>query len=454
MTTMKDDTQIRLSRRKVLGGVGAIGLASAGAGLGTTAYFSDEESFTDNSLTAGELDLFVHVDYSEDQGDYAQYSTPDGTYINGGVVGGGDGDPLQIEVEDLKPGDSGSGELCFSIVDNPAYMWMCGQLTENAQNGTTEPEQETLDGMYETVPDEGQLGDAMQVTVSYCSDGEAGETVIGDEIVSGSLNDVMAALATGVPLAGDGNVDAGVENRPTFEGVEQPFVEGTPNTAETCICFEWEVPTEVGNEIQTDSVMFDFSFYAEQARHNDGTANPCIDESYSAEYNNPDGIAQPIPDGVVQVDVTYGEKCVVYGVTFDEPDGSQYSLADPNFANSNFSLPFDADSDGTYDFQVAWNVNGNDGFHYSGVDSAPNWEKDTGTGWSTLPAGFTAVKMGNQAVICVPRALLEANDDTFVFGFNAGAGGEQPSVSIPTAGPYSSNGNFTSSENGLGAMLQ
>ncbi|WP_240729979.1 SipW-dependent-type signal peptide-containing protein [Halalkalirubrum salinum] len=52
-----------LSRRKLLGGLGAIGVASTGAGLGTSAYFSDEESFEDNSLEAGQLDL--NVDWEE-----------------------------------------------------------------------------------------------------------------------------------------------------------------------------------------------------------------------------------------------------------------------------------------------------------------------------------------------------------------------------------------------------
>ena len=124
----------------MIGGLGAIGVASAGAGLGTTAFFSDSESFEENTLTAGELDLFVHVDYEEDQGSFAQYSTPPGTFINGGVVGESvsddgtgisieQGDPLSIQVEDLKPGDSGEGKFCFSIVFNPAYMWMCGELT-------------------------------------------------------------------------------------------------------------------------------------------------------------------------------------------------------------------------------------------------------------------------------------------------------------------------------------
>jgi len=450
---MNDDT-IGLSRRKMLVGLGAVGVASAGAGLGTTAYFNDTESFENNTLTAGELDLFVHVDYSEDQGSYAQYSTPDGTYIDGNVVGGGDGDPLSIQVSDLKPGDSGEGNFCFSIVDNPAYMWMCGELTANDENGQNEPEAAVDDTVGEGM---GELADAMEVTVSYCTE-DNGELVVGEEIVSGSLADVMLALRAGVPLYGDGMPNAPIANRTPFQGVDSPFVTDdgneVPNIAEQCVCFEWEVPVEVGNEIQTDSVAFDFEFYAEQARHNDGTTNPCVDEEYAADYVNPDGIDQPIPDGVARVGVSYGDDDVVYAVTFDEPAGSQYSLADPSFASTNFSLPFDADNDGTYDFQVAWNAQGNDEFLYSGVETGPNWEKDTSTGWSALPAGITAVKSGSQALISVPRSTLEANDDNYVFGFNAGAGGEQPSVSVPTGGPYSPVNNFTSSQNGQSTTLQ
>ncbi|WP_144800037.1 choice-of-anchor W domain-containing protein [Halorubrum depositum] len=269
---MNDDT-IGLSRRKMLVGLGAVGVASAGAGLGTTAYFNDTESFENNTLTAGELDLFVHVDYSEDQGSYAQYSTPDGTFIDGNVVGGEeDGEPLSIQVSDLKPGDSGEGEFCFSIVDNPAYMWMCGELTANDENGQSEPEMDADETGGDPGEGMGELADAMEVTVSYCTpDGEG-----GNEIVSGSLADVMNALSAGVPLYGDGNPDAPIANRPAFDGVEEPFVDDVPNVSDQCVCFEWVVPTTVGNEIQTDSVAFDFEFYAEQARHNDGTNNPCI----------------------------------------------------------------------------------------------------------------------------------------------------------------------------------
>ncbi|WP_256298236.1 SipW-dependent-type signal peptide and vWA domain-containing protein [Haloarchaeobius salinus] len=54
---------IGLSRRKILAGIGAAGVASVGAGLGTSAYFNDVESFDGNTIAAGELDL--KVDWEE-----------------------------------------------------------------------------------------------------------------------------------------------------------------------------------------------------------------------------------------------------------------------------------------------------------------------------------------------------------------------------------------------------
>ena len=289
--TDNDIDPIGVSRRRVLGGLGTIGVTSAGAGLGTTAFFSDSESFENNTLTAGELDLYVHFNYDEDQGSFAQWSTPPGTYVQGGVIGQGVSDPetgisleegesISVRVEDLKPGDSGTGGFCFSIVDNPAYMWMCGGLTANDQNGFTDPELDVLnpDGDATSDPDgEGQLADAIQLSASYCPrNGTPGEV-----IVSGSLRDVMAALRAGIPLYGDGDPTQPIANRQPFEGVETPFTDAffgmeVPNIASTCVCFEWSVPEDVGNEIQTDSVAFDFEFYAEQERHNDGTTNPCV----------------------------------------------------------------------------------------------------------------------------------------------------------------------------------
>ena len=57
---MSDDdsgSTIELNRRRVLAGLGTIGLASAGAGAGTMALFSDTETSSGNAVQAGTLDL-------------------------------------------------------------------------------------------------------------------------------------------------------------------------------------------------------------------------------------------------------------------------------------------------------------------------------------------------------------------------------------------------------------
>ena len=448
---MNDDT-IGISRRQALLGLGAVGVASAGAGIGTTAYFSDEETFADNQLTAGELDLFVHVDYSENQGDYAQWSTPPGTYIDGNSVGDGvEGDALRIEVDDLKPGDSGEGMLCFSVVDNPAYLWMCGELTANDENGQTEPEAIVDETGGDPGEGDGELADAMHVTLSYCTEGEEGYD-IGEEIVSGSLGDVLAVLRAGVPLYGDGNPDAPVANRPSFEGVSAPMVEGEVNAAETCVCLHWEVPTEVGNEIQTDSVMFDFSFYAEQARHNDGTNNPCADESFSAPYINDDGNATQV-DGTLRLDVDYGTDTVAYRVQMDDPDGGP-KLSDPLNSVTNVWVPFDVDEDGTTDFQLQWYPGG-------GLPDDPFGSKTVAGGsWGSqngLPTGASGTQVGEYVVFVVPRSLIDVGNDTYTVGAHMSAGGEAPYAAISTesaTGEIVPSGAWTSSQYFLNASLQ
>ena len=483
-----DDTNdnLGLSRRKLLAGLGVVGVASAGAGLGTTAYFSDEESFANNSLTAGELDL--KLDYratyaggtgriDEINGWYSDsgpgepfdvVEEEDGVYLIGEVPSIEEADSWEDEVqtrdfclpevdlvngddipvfvlEDVKPGDCGEVTISLHICDNPSWVWMNGELTENAQNDYSEPELEALAdlGLGTDDPDgEGQLADAIDVTMWYdencnnvyepggetggplcvqivldasgsmsgnrntqaingaktlaesilqdgpagsrvgvtffsasgydqsaqviqtltddlqdvldaidtlpangsntaigegieaaqsdlenCDDDESptmivltdgdnnagtnpgvaadgakadgttiyalgvggaqvstlneissdpdeeyvffasdddaleqafgllGETLLGESIIfEGSLLDAMAALEDGIAL--DGN--RATETREPFDG-----------GLTQCIGFEWCLPTDVGNEVQTDSVMFDLGFYAEQFRHND-----------------------------------------------------------------------------------------------------------------------------------------------------------------------------------------
>ncbi|WP_340098331.1 choice-of-anchor W domain-containing protein [Salinibaculum salinum] len=251
-----------LSRRKMLAGLGAVGLASTGAGLGTSAYFSDREAFTNNTLTAGSLDLRVVYDTSYDSGGAVQNMADS-------AMGTQDGEPAGMfyDLQDVKPGDSGHVKFCFEIVDNPSYMWACGDLTQN-ENGLTEPEAEVDD-----TPDQGELAENIEARLVYCEEDDD-EIIEGEEIAAGTMVDIFAALATGVPFDGDGTAGLEPGEQSSYDD-EVVVEEGADYITGPCVCLFWEIPTSVGNVIQSDSMTMDFEFHAVQSRHNDGSANPC-----------------------------------------------------------------------------------------------------------------------------------------------------------------------------------
>ena len=202
---------IGLSRRTVLAGLGAVGVASAGAGLGTTAYFNDTESFEGNQLTAGQLDLLVDWQQTYDFGEGRQFVSahPDhdgdgeqSVEIDGDVFSYSDfpdeededsnganlpvlncdnipplseadfgtdpvtGEEMEtlVQLTDVKPGDSGEITFSLHLCDNPGYIWMqAGNVSEDGGAGT-EPE-------LLVDPDNlGDLGDAIQATLWYDED--------------------------------------------------------------------------------------------------------------------------------------------------------------------------------------------------------------------------------------------------------------------------------------------
>lgn len=475
---MSKENKLKLSRRKMLASAGAIGAASAGAGLGTSAYFSDQESFDENTLTAGELDLKLdyratyaggpgrldEIDAMYDDFDVEEVDDEEGTYLVGEIPEIEEGDLWEDEVQDtdfcdpdvglingdempvftlddVKPGDAGEVTVSLHICDNPAWLYMGGELTENAENGQTDPETEVDESGGDLGDGAGELADAIETTVWYdenCNnvlDGEGegdGDAVCVQMVIddSGSMsgpriqntrsgakslaetvlnanpdnkvgvtrfdtsastpqsltdnlsaiesaidNDVQAGGGTNAQAGvdegqaeleencpeghkkvmvvfGDGDIntdgqsakDAGIEifaigvggaslsdleglaSEPTDEhvflgandeAIEQLFAQVGETITEGeevitsgtlaevmadledgvaldgdrssedrdpfmpsmthCLGFEWEVPADVGNKIQTDSVGFDLAFGAEQYRHNENPQNPFAD---------------------------------------------------------------------------------------------------------------------------------------------------------------------------------
>lgn len=233
-----DDKKIGLSRRKLLAGLGAVGVASAGAGLGTTAYFNDEETFANNILQAGEFDLKVdwqHTYYGAMEDDvYAEAGRP---YVSAFPDSDGDGvrdelmtrseiadaetdltveeaeeayraqfadlpndfdEPL-INLDDVKPGDSGCVSLSLHLFDNPGHIWLGARNVSMSENGQTEPEAE----VDETAEGDGELAEKVNARLWY-DDGNC-ELDSGFE---GDTAEVVAVLDRSGSMDNDTNEDA------------------------------------------------------------------------------------------------------------------------------------------------------------------------------------------------------------------------------------------------------
>ena len=346
-----------LSRRKALAALGTIGVAGAGAGMGTSALFSDEENFNGNTLVAGELNLLV--DYWTSQNTNTSSAAIDDGQANNDTIQGDVS--AEYVLGDVKPGDGGFLVFCPKIVDNEAYLWAGSSGLTDFENGYTEPELDVDPDADDstTVDDddpgdgEGELSEKIQITsVSYCEyDEPDGEytgpydnpredpaNYTGSELNNPygdyTLADLILELQTGFRISDN-------------EDGTYPASSGSDTQEGPCLCVEWEIPDTVGNVIQSDSVEFDIQFAAVQSRNVSDPAqeNPFVDAVLESDATG--GIRETDnwitakvsagPTTVVQVDLD-GE---VYG-------GGSSGLGEwPSNANSYFmEANIDIDNDG------------------------------------------------------------------------------------------------------------
>jgi predicted ribosomally synthesized peptide with SipW-like signal peptide len=337
--------EFSLSRRKALAALGTIGVASAGAGLGTSAYFSDQETFENNQLTAGTLDMKVaateyYSDWSPDEAEFAGMASDEastdirlppgtdqndaqaialdldddyggdgdvygaffetletGNDVNGGVAAAEDGGlcgtgsdadgPMIIDVGDVKPGDFGGAQFAFELCDNPGYVWLTGGLRDASENGVTEPEADDADEEDGVV----ELLDEIQVaygvgpidgSTSAFEDTDAGFQPVEQYTLREFLNRI--GNQPGTELS-DGTMNAEMGGGTG----EQGCFAGSPDDGSEVhqVSVVWWLPIDHGNEVQSDSVTFDLGFYTEQCRHNDGEG--MAPEATSLSIDSPQG---------------------------------------------------------------------------------------------------------------------------------------------------------------------
>jgi predicted ribosomally synthesized peptide with SipW-like signal peptide len=193
----------KMISKKILASVFVISMLAFAIGWGTYSYFSDTETSSGNKFSAGTLDLKVD----------------------------GKDNPLDVyfNVADVKPGDSGSKTIALKndgTIEGTAKIHI--KNVANSEGTNPEPETDTAEP--------GDLGKYLVLKIWYDAEGDGFEA--DDLIVTDEVNDLNSVLTTLGPL-------------------------GAGQTRNVKI--DWELPSDVGNDIMGDSVTFDIEFSLVQA---------------------------------------------------------------------------------------------------------------------------------------------------------------------------------------------
>lgn len=259
--------------KKIIISLSIIGVVAAVIIGGTIAFFSDTETSTGNTFTAGAIDLTV---------DNESYVTgPEGILVRSEETSWELDDltgQLFFNFSDLKPGDIGEDTISLHVDSNDAYLCAAVQITDNSDQSCTEPELEDDAGCPE---DGGELAENIEFAF-WADDGD--NVYEQDEVIflKGKISDLYQAgkitladsqynvWGSAGPLGAGQTKYIGKawcfgelqENAATDGSNDDPITRGTTGF----ICNG----ASVNNAPQTDRVMGDIQFYAVQARNNSG----------------------------------------------------------------------------------------------------------------------------------------------------------------------------------------
>ena len=232
--------------KKIVVSLSVVVVVAAIAVGATTAFFSDTETSTGNTFTAGAIDLQIDstASYNGEPVVAATWQLKDLNPTSDKF----------INFADIKPGDEGENTISLHVINNDA--WVCAEVLNltNADNGCTEPESDPTSGNDTTCgtpgAGEGELQNAMVWTVwrdNGASDNSCNNVLDGDETV----------LVSGQPVNGV---------LPVYDSTTSTGALAGGSTA--CLGVSWELPLATGNEVQTDSLTGDISFNVVQSRNN------------------------------------------------------------------------------------------------------------------------------------------------------------------------------------------
>lgn len=262
--------------------VGAVVIGATGA------FFSDTETSTGNTFTAGDIDLKI------DNTSYVTDST--GTLVASTDTSW---DLRDLTFErffdflDLKPGDIGEDTISIHVGSNDAWLCAAARITSDVDNGITEPEEEDgdVDLNNDNLGDDANNGE-LDEKVNFAFWVDDGDNVFENQQGASGTPEVIfeggplsglgaqgkiaiadtdgSVLPSSGPVPGDSTFYIGkawcfgtltpVSTRQDGFGNTTPLSRGTTG-------FHCD-GTDVDNQSQTDMVVGDLQFYAEQSRNN------------------------------------------------------------------------------------------------------------------------------------------------------------------------------------------
>lgn len=358
--------------KRIILSLAMIALVGGVVATSTGAFFSDTETSTGNTFTAGAIDLQIDNDsyYNlDDEGNMIPNSetTWDLADLNDGEGPGPNGAYLFFNFNDLKPGDIGEDTISFHVTDNPA--WLCADvvITQNDENGTTEPEEE--EGDPQDDPEDlfdGELADNLQF-IFWADDGdnvlEEGEQIVAEGLASDVLTDdpyrtySLADSQTNIweedtePI--DGSTTYYLGKAWCFGDLDEERVDqddentsGPDERGPGVVCDG----SGASNDTQTDQLRGDIRFRAEQSRNNDDFVCQPLDDDFGQPG---DGERQPVGSEMVADSFAYQapdlEDCTV---VVDDDGGEDYTTIQDAIDNINNDVPDGSTvcvADGTYD---------------------------------------------------------------------------------------------------------
>ncbi len=257
--------------KKILISLSIVGAVAAIAIGATTAFFSDTETSTGNTFTAGAIDLKVDNKSYVTGLTGALVASPNTSWTLSDLTG-----QLFFNFSDIKPGDIGEDTISLHVDNNDAWLCAAAKVTANDDVTCTEPE--LTDDPSCTVPglNTGELANAINFAF-WADDGDNVYEVEEKIFLQGPIDNVNGKITLadsehnvwGQTGALPGGSDRYIGKAWCFGTLTQaPVAQGLNTgpldrgTGFTCS------GAAVNNAAQTDRVMGDMQFYAEQARNN------------------------------------------------------------------------------------------------------------------------------------------------------------------------------------------